>query len=60
MVKHVAGLSIPMPIFRLHVITKIIFIHLSKLIIFLAKLITLLTTSWITIYTYFCIYPLLI
>ena len=27
--------------------------------IFLAKLITLLTTSWITMYVYFCVSPLL-
>ena len=54
-----------MPILRLNFITKLIFIHLSKTMTFLAKLMTLLTTSWIAMYTYFCIslllhrYPLL-
>ena len=52
MVKPVTGLSIPMPILRLNFITKLIYIHLSKPMILLAKLITR-TTSWITMYTYF-------
>ena len=46
MVKPVTWLSIPMPIFRLNFITKVIFIHLSKPLIFLDKPIILLTTSW--------------
>ena len=58
MVKPVTGLSIPMPILRLNFITKLIYIHLSKPMILLAKLITR-TTSSITMYTYFCIPPLL-
>ena len=42
------------------------FIHLPKPMMFLAKLMTQLTTSWMTMCTYFCIslllhhYPLLI
>ena len=52
MVKPVTGLSIPMSILRLNFITKLIYIHLSKHMIFLANLITLQTTSWITVYTY--------
>ena len=59
MIKPVTGLFIPMSILRLNFITKLIFIHLSKYMIFLAKLITLLTTLWITMYTCCCISPLL-
>ena len=55
-----------MPVLRLIFFTKLMFIHLSKPMIFLAKLMTQLITSWITMCTYFCIslllhhYPLLI
>ena len=45
MVEPDPGLSIPMPILRLNFITKLIFIHPSKPIIFLEKRKTLLTTS---------------
>ena len=48
-----------MSILRLNFITKLIFIHLFKYMIFLAKLIALLTTLWITMYTCCCISPLL-
>ena len=40
MVKPVTGLSIPQPILRLNCITKLIFIHLPKTMIFLTKLTT--------------------
>ena len=52
MVKPVTGLSILMPILKLNFITELIFIHQSKPMIFLAKFITLRTTSWITMYIY--------
>ena len=59
MIKPVTGLFIPMPILQLNFITKLIFIHLSKYVIFLPKIITLLTTLWTTMHTCCCISPLL-
>ena len=60
MVKPVTGLFIPMPILRLNFITKLIVTHLFKSMMFLPKLLTLLTISWIRMYTYFHISPLLL
>ena len=53
MIKPVTGLPIPMPILRLHFITTLLFIYQPKPMIFLAKLITLLTISGVTMYIYF-------
>ena len=52
MIKTVRGLFIPKTNLRLNFITKLIFVHLSKAMIFLAKFITLVTTSLITMYIY--------
>ena len=59
MVEPNTGLYILVPILKLHFITKLIFINLSNPLRILAKLMTLLTTSWIIVYIYICISPLL-